>query len=123
MSELRLELPDGPAVVPGGTFRVQAGWWLASPPERLELRLFWHTAGKGTQDVEIVETRELAPSASGQTTVELRAPVGPYSFSGRLISLLWALELVALPAGETARAELVLSPTGEEVRIDGSGAV
>jgi hypothetical protein len=60
--------------------------------------------------------------AFGEQRVSLRAPSGPYSFSGRLISLLWALEAVAEPGGEVARREIVLSPSGEEVRLDAQGA-
>ena len=42
-------------------------------------------------------------------------PAGPYSFSGRLISLIWALELVAEPGNHVARVEITLGPDGQEV--------
>lgn len=123
MSELRIDLDGGRnAFAPGETLAVRVAWHLASPPKRLELRLFWYTEGKGTQDVEIVERHPLEGGAFGEQRVSLRAPSGPYSFSGRLISLLWALEAVAEPGGEVARREIVLSPSGEEVRLDAPGA-
>src|ERR1043166_4380135 len=50
--------------------------------------------------------------------VGLRLPESPYSFSGKLISLVWALELVAEPSKEVIRREFVLAPGGEEVRLD-----
>lgn len=120
MNDLRIELADGPACTPGAEIRARLAWNLDAAPESLELRLFWHTVGKGTEDVEVVERLALPPVASGDQRVALRAPVGPYSFSGRLISLVWALELMAEPAGETARAELVIAPGGEEVRLGSS---
>jgi hypothetical protein len=48
----------------------------------------------------------------------VRLPETPYSFSGRLISLLWALELVAPPSKTVGRQELVVAPGGQEVRLD-----
>jgi hypothetical protein len=42
-------------------------------------------------------------------------PEGPYSFSGKLISLIWALELACSPGSETVRREITVSPTGHEI--------
>jgi hypothetical protein len=120
MSDLRIDLPAGAAFAPGAEIRARVAWRLDPAPESLELRLFWHTVGKGTEDVEIVERVTLPPSTAGEQDLALRSPVGPYSFSGRLISLVWALELVAEPSGETARAELVIAPDGEEIRLGGA---
>lgn len=123
MSELRIGVDGGrTAFAPGETIDARISWHLASPPKRLELRLFWYTEGKGTQDVEIVERHPLQGGAFGEQVVSLRAPGGPYSFSGRLISLIWALEAVAEPGGEVARCEVVLSPSGEEIRLDAESA-
>jgi len=46
-----------------------------------------------------------------------RLPEGPYSFSGKLISLLWAIEVVASPGDMAGRAGIVVSPSGREVVI------
>lgn len=102
---------------PGEELRGEATWHLAAAPESLSLRLFWYTQGKGTQDVEVAETLEIEPSAEGSREFRFLLPEGPYSFSGTLISLVWAVELVAEPGGEAARAEIVVSPTGREIRI------
>ena len=120
MSDLRIELQAGAAFSPGAEIWARVAWRLDTAPESLELRLFWHTVGKGTEDVEIVERVLLPPSIAGEQDLALRSPAGPYSFSGRLISLVWGLELVAEPAGETARAELVIAPDGEEIRLGGA---
>jgi hypothetical protein len=47
----------------------------------------------------------------------LRLPSGPYSFSGKLISLIWALEVVAEPGADAGRQDITLSPTGRELVI------
>lgn len=81
----------------------------------LEVRLFWYTEGKGTQDLEIVATQRL--DAGGRFRLDL--PAAPYSFSGKLISLIWAVE-VAGEASGAPRAELLVSPDGAEILLGGA---
>lgn len=117
--ELSLELTgDRRIFAPGETVAGTAEWSLEGLPEALEVRLFWYTEGRGDQDVSIARTVTLEPSPQGRHEFELRLPDGPLSFSGKLISLVWALELVALPAGRAERVELVVSHTGSEIRLD-----
>lgn len=101
---------------PGDVLAGAVSWQLAEAPHGAEVRLFWYTAGRGTQDVGVVSTLPLAaPAAADRREFELRLPDGPYSFSGRLISLLWAVEVVILPGPRAGRLEFVLSPTGREI--------
>src|SRR5262245_52954112 len=68
-------------------------------PDRFEVRLIWYTQGKGDRDVSIVQQQTIEPrQPSGHAPFAFEAPNGPYSFSGRLISLLWAIEVVAVPS-------------------------
>ena len=125
-SWMSVELDGGKTrFAPGESMRGTAGWRLDEPPEGLEVRLFWYTEGKGQRDVEIVETVPVESNArEGSREFTLSAPDAPLSFSGKLISLVWAVELVRLPDGEAARQEITLSHTGEEIRIgspEGSG--
>ncbi len=93
-------------------------WSLVEAPEALEVRLFWFTQGKGDQDVGVVETTALdGAGREGSRDFSFTAPAAPLSFSGKLISLLWAVELVALPKGDAGRQELVISWTGREILI------
>jgi hypothetical protein len=119
MDELRIELEEGRTCFrPGERIRSDAVWRREEPAEGLEVRLFWYTQGKGERDVDIIETTSLATgSREGRSDFSFKAPPAPLSFSGKLISLIWAIELVALPSGEAARQEIVLSHTGEELRI------
>ncbi len=101
---------------PGEEVEGAAGWELEARPESVEVRLIWFTRGKGTEDVGLVEkVRFEQPQAAEARPFRLRLPPQPYSFSGKLISLIWALELVALPGKQSARVELVVAPGGKEV--------
>ena len=52
MNELKVILRDGRRNFRGGeTVEGVAGWRLEKPPKSVELRLFWFTRGKGTEDV------------------------------------------------------------------------
>ena len=104
---------------PGETIEGAVGWELESPPQKLELRLFWFTRGKGTEDVAVVATLPMPnPQREEARPFTFLAPNGPYSFSGRLISVIWALEAVADDGKINARYDLVLSPSGSEIILD-----
>jgi len=108
--------------LPGETISGRMAWDLDTEEDVVELRLFWHTSGKGTEDVEIVrELRVNTPESRGERGFSFELPMGPYSFSGSLITLAWALELVALPGGELERIEFVVAPTPVEIRLEGLG--
>ncbi len=117
MEKLSIALDeDKAAFAPRATVRGTVRWSLDAAPRRLELSLFWYTAGKGTRDVGVIETLPFdEPGAVGWKDFSFTLPDGPYSFSGKLISLLWALELTCSPGPETVRREIVLSPTGKEI--------
>jgi hypothetical protein len=87
-------------------------------PDYGELKLIWFTKGKGTQDVGEVEKRaftDLAASAGREFSFSL--PRGPYSFSGKHISLIWAIELILYPSESSDRFEFLVSPTGQEILL------
>jgi len=117
MSQLRVELAGGrTAFTPGEPLAGRVSWRGVDQPSSAELRLFWYTSGKGTQDVGIVETLTFAaPRPDDGRDFTLPLPREPYSFSGHLISVVWALELLIEPGGYVERREFVLSPTGKEV--------
>jgi hypothetical protein len=120
MNNLHIELTgDRRQYAPGAEITGQVAWELATAPAALELRLFWFTRGKGTTDTEIVQTvRFDYPRPADRREFRVRLPAAPFSFSGKLISLLWALELVALPSNAATRTEFTISPTGEEILLE-----
>ncbi len=119
MSKMTIETERGKdRFVPTDKVSGTVSWDLDQVPDSVELRLFWYTKGKGDRDVGIVAGVALAnPQAHDRRDFSFKLPEGPYSFSGRLISLIWALELIAKPSDLTERFDLTVSPTGEEVRI------
>jgi hypothetical protein len=124
ISTLGIELAGGrTAWNPGDVLSGRVSWRVGAPPASAELRLFWYTSGKGTQDVGVVDRVVFAaPRADDHRDFSLPLPREPYSFSGTLISLAWAVELLVEPGGHVDRRELVVSPTGREVVIGHEGA-
>jgi hypothetical protein len=119
MGRLTIETAAGETrFMPASRVSGSVSWELESEPERIDLRLFWYTAGKGDRDVGIVESIAFPhPGPSGSRSFSFELPEGPYSFSGKLISLIWALELTARPSGATERLEITVSPTGKEILL------
>ncbi|HTL31013.1 MAG TPA: hypothetical protein VL282_17415 [Tepidisphaeraceae bacterium] len=119
MNGLSIQFEDNlTQFVPGQKIRGRVGWRLDQAPASLDVRLFWYTEGKGTQDISIVTTTTIEhPQIQGSSGFEFQLPQSPYSFSGKLISLIWAIELIARPSNESTRVPFTMSPTGEEISL------
>jgi len=119
MGKLSIELSGGKdTFAPGERVDGHIEWGLDANPAALELSLLWYTSGKGTRDVQVLHTNKTdGPGAFGSDKFSFTLPAGPYSFSGKLISLIWALELTCTPGEETVRREVVVSPTGREILL------
>lgn len=119
MGRVSIEIADHrQAFEPGEEFVAIAGWEFDASPAAIEVRLTWFTVGKGTRDLGVVHTERIeSPAPRGQQQLRLPLPCGPYSFSGRLISILWAVEIVAQPSGDSARKDFTLGPRGQEVVV------
>jgi hypothetical protein len=119
MEWMKVETRGGATTfVPGEAVEGTASWHLEKPAQSVELRLFWYTQGKGDQDVGVVATVPFPePALQDRRAFHISLPAGPYSFSGRLISLLWALEVVAEPGSRAGRLEITVSPTRREILL------
>lgn len=119
MDQLGVETRDGnTSFRPGDLVEGRVTWQLDDEPERVELRLFWYTSGKGDRDVGVAESKVFErPGASQLQAFQFRAPNGPYSFSGKLVSLTWAIEVIAQPGGSCQSLDITVSPTGEEIQL------
>ncbi len=119
MSLITVTVAEGRrAFVPGETIQGTASWRLDARPDAAEVRLFYFTRGKGNEDVEVVSTvRYEAPEVAADERFAFQAPPAPHSFSGRLITLVWAVELVIEPEELADRVELVIAPEGREISI------
>jgi hypothetical protein len=117
MNQLQIET-EYDAFYPGSDTTVTTSWTLDEAPDAIELRLVWNTSGKGDRDLQVVQTHRFeTPPATGRQTTTVPLPWGPYSFSGKLISLIWALELVVLPSSESIRKEITIGPNALEVLV------
>lgn len=118
MSSLKIEIANDQQVfVPGAVLSGTVRWTDQPAGRDASLRLLWYTQGKGTEDLGVVKEKEFENTGGpGRHTFEFTLPVGPYSFSGSLISLIWALELQV--GKEWIRREFVLSPTGREILLE-----
>ncbi|MEM9420644.1 MAG: hypothetical protein AAGA25_16575 [Planctomycetota bacterium] len=106
--------------VPGERIDGLAGWdFEEKSPKWVEVRLYWHTLGKGDEDIVVAdsvrfeEPREVDAQVFGFT-----APQGPFSYEGRLIEIAWGIEVVAHRIKNTAQLDVALSATGEPIRLD-----
>lgn len=117
---LELELDDGrTAFKPQDTISGTASWALTKPPKTIEVALLWFTRGKGTQDVQTVDSVSFDNVGEmGSEKFSFCLPKEPYSFSGQLITLTWAIECIAEPSGEGVRKEIVVSPSQSEIRLE-----
>jgi hypothetical protein len=123
MTTLRIDLGNERGFRPGQTIEGRVSWQADDAPRSAELRLFWYTRGKGTQDVGNVGSVPFAtPQMNDSRSFSLTLPRDPFSFSGKLISIVWALELIVEPGSNVERQEFVMSPTGMEVVVGDSAA-
>ena len=120
MDVIEAHTDDGrSAYLPGETLSGTVSWRLDAPADGVEVRLFWYTRGKGTTDVQVVKAQHFdSAGTSGQRPFRFVLPEEPYSFSGKLISLIWALEAVVQPGDRTQRLELVVGPEAREVVLE-----
>ncbi|HLH57074.1 MAG TPA: hypothetical protein VKY92_26070 [Verrucomicrobiae bacterium] len=120
MMDLKIELDGGrTAYAPAEKISGQVEWDTDKQPQRIELRLFWFTRGKGTEDAGVVSTMRFdQPLARDTRPFTFPLPEAPYSFSGKLISLVWALELIAYPSKDVARVEFEMGPGGREIKLE-----
>ena len=98
------------AFQPFDEIRGTIAWTLEKAPKTLELRLFWFTSGRATPEAGVLQVKSLATTAHGTDTFSFTLPGSPYSVSGSLITVKWALELVAEPTGQVALQEFTLAP-------------
>lgn len=103
---------------PGEKIELTVHWQEIGQGIAIDARLIWYTSGKGTRDYRIVQRQLIAhPQQQGSQQIQFVAPNWPLSFSGQLISLHWAIEIVELPSEEAQQIEIVIGPQGEETLL------
>lgn len=96
---------------PGERVNGQVAWALDAAASALEIRLVWFTSGKGTTDRSVVQTQHIErPADQGSQAFSFLLPHGPCSFSGKLITITWAIEVAALPRGASEARDIIVAP-------------
>ena len=103
--------------VPGNIISGTLSWADAKAgTAQIDVRLIWYTRGKGQRNHRVIDTHTIPnPENSGESRFEFAAPHRPYSFSGKLISLVWAIEAIMFPDLEAEQFEVTISPSGKEI--------
>ena len=116
---LQISLDRNPPVYrPGEDVSGRATWRDAGDSNSLAVRLYWTTAGRGTTDTEVVAESPIGnPAAQGEIRFSFLLPDSPPSFSGKLITLSWGIELLVEPSEQAAQVEILVSPNGQEIRL------
>lgn len=126
------DLPPAPRAVEGGgvtlwtaerfapgellVFTVSRG--AAAAPGPLAVQLGWFTEGRGTRDAAVVWSMPLPDLAPGaDRAFEVRLPEAPWSFSGKLVSVAWRLEVLDAKRRPLAAAPLIVAPHGAVVAL------
>lgn len=92
-------------------------WNLDKAPSDAQLRLFWYTEGKGDSDVVMVVKQALPAATDLQHAFSIPAPIHPPSYQGRLLSVLWSLEVVGLPRTSLPQPQvLVIGPQAQALQ-------
>ena len=86
-------------------------------PADVEIQLSWRTEGKGTRDTKIVERLQLGHCTGERTPFKLKLPDSPYSFSGKLVSLVWSIEASTNRSARSDEIKLTISPSGSELLL------
>ena len=110
---------DRKRFAPGDTISGEIRWSDLTPDTKtvITLDLAFHTEGKGTEQREVHHHLEWPIVSTAEThEFSFDGPTWPWSFSGKLISLVWSLDAwegkkhaVALP--------LTVAPNGEEISL------
>ena len=103
---------------PGVILRGEASWELQSPPSNVMVALIWYTEGKGTQDSGVGAQHTFEnPASLERRQFSLTVPEAPYSCSGTLISIRWAIELSCDDDEDAVRFPILVSPWVTEVNL------
>ena len=114
--EIRLN-DDRTQYKPGETLNATVSW-SDEQFDELTAYLLWYTEGIGNQDSQVVDEQPVSTGGrSGERDVTFTLPPSPYAFSGKLITLVWAVEVLAKPGDNHDRKSFTMSPTGEEVQL------
>ena len=118
MTSLEILLNDNSHwIKPGGKLEGSIMWELSAPAKKIEINFFWYVYQNG----EVKESNAVAKlqakniQSTGYKNFSFDVPEKPYSFSGNLFSINWAIECSV--GKDTVTQDLIMSNTGETVTV------
>lgn len=117
MDKISIQLKDGKiSYQPGEKICGELEWDLTQEVENIAINVFWYTEGMGDQDSEIAETEIIkSPLKSDRQSFKIELPMAPYSYSGKITSLKWALEATTLKNKVKDVKEFSMMPENKEI--------
>lgn len=127
--EIQFDQLDGPsegeslaAYAPGDLIQGTVSWPLDVQPEEVRVSLLFESRGKGTPQREVYRSETYSSQGgtitNGKIAFSFEAPDWPWSFSGKLISILWILSVSHNHSDDDAsEANIILSPTQSEIDL------
>jgi hypothetical protein len=117
MDKISIELKDGKtSYQPGEKIRGELEWELAQEVPDITINIFWYTEGIGDQDSEVATTEVIkAPLQNDRQSFEIELPMAPYSYSGQISALKWAIEATAMKGKIKDVKEFSMTPGNREI--------
>ena len=105
---------------PGSILKGSIIWNIDIVPETITISLCYWTEGRGTQDAVSVAKHEVKiTNSSGEQPFEFLIPNSPWSFSGKLISINWAVAAEIRSKKLFTLIPITISPTAAEINLYG----
>src|SRR5262249_13116359 len=88
------------------------------PPQRILIRLFWFTSAIAQRQIGLIATKIINnPKPNDSTNFEFQLPEGPWSFSGTITGLDWAIEAIMFPSRFHTRVPFSFGPMGQRTSL------
>lgn len=106
---------------PGANIAVEAGWRQQDPPDHAAVRLFWYTDGDDLLDTKLCGEQILEGRGNNhKKKITMQLPEAPFSCSGPLFSIRWAIELVLNGGEQAKRVDIRVAPWDEAPCLEAS---
>lgn len=119
MNNIALILRDQQtAYKPGSRLSGEVQWNIELNSATIVVSVFYQTEGIGSEDATTILTQTIeACSTTGSQNFAFTLPSSPYSFSGKLITLRWAIGAEIKALKTLTIIPIIISPTDSEINL------